>query len=49
MIISCNCYFDGIIQPVSFWDFPFYLFFLKAIYYLFHFEIHLTFPLIVFI
>ena len=25
-------YFDGIIQPVPLWDFPFYLVFLKAIY-----------------
>ena len=22
LIISCNCYFDGIIQPITFWDFP---------------------------
>ena len=32
LIISSNCSFDGIIQPVPFWDFPFHLVFLKAIY-----------------
>ena len=33
LIISYNCYFVGIIQPVSFWDFPLLL---KSVDYLNH-------------
>ena len=49
LIISYNHYFHVIIEQVPLWDIPFLLSLLKAIYYVFHFMFHLTFPLIVFI